>query len=137
MSIHIIKKEKAPSNRNFGLLFAGVFTFVSAFSFYRGANTNTVYGWLTVGLVLALIAISAPGLLTMVNKSWIKLGDLIGKVVSPLVLGIIFFFLITPIAVISRLFGRDELHIKKINVCSCWIDRVPHGPSADSFKNQF
>ena len=60
-----------------------------------------------------------------------------GKVVSPLVLGVIFFLLISPVALIGRLFGRDELRLKKANSNSYWIDRVPPGPAGDTFKNQF
>lgn len=126
-----------PSNRNFGFLFAGVFAFLSAYGGYHGANATTVYGWLIAGVAIGLVAIVAPRLLTPFNKAWMKLGDLMGKVVSPLVLGIIFFVLITPVALITRLFGRDELRLKKTDASSYWIDRAPPGPAGDSFKNQF
>jgi hypothetical protein len=66
-----------------------------------------------------------------------KLGELMGKVVSPLVLGVIFFVLLTPVGLIGRLLGRDELRLKRTNSESYWIDRVPPGPAGDSFKNQF
>ena len=129
--------QNLPSNRNFGFLFAGVFALLSAYAGYHGANVTTVYGWLIAGVVVGLVAIIAPGALTPFNKAWMKLGDLMGKVVSPLVLGIIFFVLITPVALITRLFGRDELRLKKTDASSYWIDRAPPGPASDSFKNQF
>jgi hypothetical protein len=66
-----------------------------------------------------------------------QLGALMGRVVSPLVLGTIFFLLITPISMLARLFGRDELRLKKIDTSSYWIARAPPGPDGDSFKNQF
>jgi hypothetical protein len=66
-----------------------------------------------------------------------KLGELMGKIVSPFVLGVIFFALITPIGFFGRLFGRDELRLKGSKASSYWIDRVPPGPSSDSYKNQF
>lgn len=128
---------RLPSNRNFGLLFSGFFAFLFAYGFYQEASTVTIYGWLIAGSVVGLITITAPELLMPFNKAWMKFGELIGTVVSPIVLGIIFFFLITPVAQISRLFGRDELRIKKVAVSSFWINRSPPGPSGDSFKNQF
>jgi hypothetical protein len=129
--------QKLPSNRNFGFLFAGIFTLISAYEGYHGANAITFYSWLVAGSSVGLIAVAAPNLLTPFNKAWMALGDLMGKVMSPLVLGIIFFVLITPNALITRLFGRDELRLKKADINSYWIDRDPLGPAGDSFKNQY
>lgn len=128
--------EKSPSNRNFGFLFSGVFALLSVYAACQ-EKALWIYGWLTAGIVIGLVAVSAPNLLAPFNKTWMKVGELMGKVISPLVLGIIFFALISPIAVISKLFGRDELRLKRANVSSFWIDRVPTGPVGDSFKNQF
>lgn len=132
-----IKSNNLPSNRNFGFLFAGVFALLSAYAAYHSAELLKIYGWLVAGMVVGLVAVVAPSLLAPFNKAWIKLGDLMGKVVSPLVLGVIFFVLITPVALITRLFGRDELRLKKTDASSFWIDRAPPGPAGDSFKNQF
>jgi hypothetical protein len=78
-----------------------------------------------------------PIVLRPFNKAWYKLGLLMGRVVSPIVLGILFFILISPIAIVMRLAGRDALKLRKQNVQSHWIDRAPPGPSSDSFKEQF
>jgi len=129
--------QKLPSNRNFGFLFGGIFALLSAYAGYLGADAFNVYGWLIAGATVALVAVAAPGLLTPFNKAWMKLGELMGKVVSPLVMVIIFFVLISPIALITRVFGRDELRLKRANTQSYWIDRTPSGPANDSFKNQF
>lgn len=126
-----------PSNRNFGFLFAGVCALLSAYAIYHDDATVQGFGWLVASAIVGLITIISPNLLAPLNKAWMKLGDLMGKVISPLVLGVIFFVLITPIAIISRLFGRDELRLKKANVSTCWIDRAPPGPAGESFKNQF
>lgn len=126
-----------PSNRNFGFLFAGVFALLSAYAAYHGGEPSKVYGWLIAGVVVGLVAIIAPGALSPFNRVWMKLGDLMGKVVSPLVLGVIFFLLITPVGLIGRLFGRDELRLKRSSGNTYWIDRDPSGPAGDSFKNQF
>lgn len=126
-----------PSNRNFGFLFAGTFASLAAYASYQGAHKPMVYAWLIAGVVMGFIAIVAPRMLTPLNKAWMKLGDLMSKFFSPLVLGVIFFVLITPIALITRLIGRDELRLKKVNASSYWNDRLPPGPASDSFKNQF
>ena len=60
-----------------------------------------------------------------------------GKVVSPIVLGILFFIVISPVAIVTRLFGRDVLLLRKRNVNSYWIERNPPGPQPESFKEQF
>ncbi len=133
----LMKNHGSSQNRNFGFLFAGVFALFSAYAAYQGGGPSKIYGWLIASIMVGLVAIVAPNLLTPLNKAWMKLGDLMGKVVSPLVLGIIFFVLIAPVALVTRLFGRDELRLKKTNASSYWIDRVPPGPASNSFKNQF
>jgi hypothetical protein len=71
------------------------------------------------------------------NKLWFGLGILLGKIISPIVLGIMFFILITPVALATRAFGRDELKLKKRNLNTYWVSRNPAGPAKDSFKNQY
>lgn len=132
-----ITESQLPSNRSFGILLAGAAALFSAYAEYRDAEILKVWGFLAAALLLGLVAVVAPNLLAPFNKAWAKLGDLMGKVVSPLVLGVIFFVLITPVALIGRLLGRDELRLKKANANSYWIDRVPPGPAGESFKNQF
>ena len=132
-----MKNENLPSNQSFGFLFAGIFALIAAYAAYRGAYGFKVYGWLIAGAMIGLITITAPNLLTPFNKSWMRLGYVMGLVVSPLVLGVIFFFLITPVALVTRLFGRDELRLKKTKLNSYWIERDPPGPAGDSFDKQF
>ena len=132
-----VMNSTSPSNRSFGFLFAGIFFGLSAYSRYRGAGATEVFGWLGVSVLTALLALVAPGVLAPFNKAWMGLGNLIGNAVSPLVLGVIYFVLITPIALITRLFGRDELRLRRKNTTTYWIDRSPPGPAGDSFKNQF
>jgi hypothetical protein len=126
-----------PSNRHFGFLFCGIFILLSAFFWYVGESFVVVCGLLVVGLVIGLVSIMAPDLLTPFNRAWMKLGELMGKIISPIVLGIIFFTLLTPTGLLGRFFGRDELRLRKTKAGSYWIDRAPPGPTGDSFKNQF
>ena len=129
--------KKTPSNRNFGLLFAGIFILFSAYESYNMANTALVFGLLTAGILTGLLALAAEDLLDPFNKAWMKLGGLMSKVVSPLTLGIIFFLLITPVALVTRIFGRDELRLKRSATKSYWVDRSSPEPARESFKNQF
>jgi hypothetical protein len=129
--------SKLPTERSFGLLFAGVFAFLASYGLYKGWPQRTDLAWLGASLAVLLIALVVPRLLAPFNKAWYLLGQLLGRIVSPIVLGLIFFVLLTPIAVITRLFGRDELKLKRRDVASHWIVRTPPGPPADSFNNQF
>ena len=92
---------------------------------------------LILSVVFATMTLVVPQLLNPLNRIWYGLGLLLGKIVSPIVLGLMFFVLITPISLFTRLFGRDELKMKKRSVESYWVDRLPPGPSSDSFKNQY
>lgn len=129
-------KTKLPSDRSFGLLFSGVSVAASAYGHYRGWTEHQVQTGLVAGGVLLLIALILPILLRPFNWIWYWIGQILNKIVSPVVLSVLFFGLITPIAVISRLFGRDPLRLKQRKTDSYWIDRSPTG-SSTSFENQF
>ena len=92
---------------------------------------------LVVAVLFAGVTLLAPQALTRLNRLWYDLGMLLGKITSPVVLGVIFFVLITPVALALRLFGRDYLKMRKRSVESYWVDRSPPGPPSDSFKNQY
>jgi hypothetical protein len=125
-----------PSNNKFGWFFSAVFAMIALYSFSQQLKTFAVATTIFC-LLFAATTFFSPQLLTPLNRLWYGLGMLLGKIVSPIVLGVIFFLMITPISLITRLFGRDELKIKKLSVQSYWVDRSPPGPSSDSFKNQF
>ena len=125
-----------PSNQNFGFFFSALF---AASSIYCYVNTfiPAFFFLTTFTLVTFLVTVISPGNLLPFNKLWIKFGILIGKVVSPIVLGAVFFLLITPVGMAMRLAGRDELQLKLHGKGSCWKNRTPVGPEPASFKNQF
>lgn len=132
-------KLRMSSERSFGFFFSVVFFTASAF-FALGENgikwrLAAVLG--VLALSFAILACLWPSSLRSLNRAWYFFGLLLGKVFSPLVLGLIFFLLITPTSVITRLFGRDELRIRKRSVATYWVDRNPSGPLPQSFKNQF
>jgi hypothetical protein len=129
--------EKLPSERSFGLLFTAIFLGESALNYYKHASLTVCAAWLAGGIVLGLLTLVVPSLLAPLNRAWYHLGQWLGKIVSPVVLGIIFFVVLSPVAAITRLFGRDELRLKRNSGPSYWIDRTPPGPAQDSFKHQF
>ena len=126
-----------PSNRKFGALFAVLFAAAGGWKYHQTGNLGVLLFCSVLSAAFALATLLAPDLLTPLNKAWFHLGQLMGKVVSPVVLGVFFVVLITPAAVLSRLFGRDALRLKRPKAASYWIDRVPPGPAPGSFKNQF
>lgn len=130
-------KPTLASERSFGILFFVVFMVVAAYFWHKGYEDSWVYGAIALSVFFLLAGFLAPALLRPLNKLWFQLGLLMGRVVSPIVLGAIFFILLSPIAILMRVFGRDELKLKKRDVSSYWVERQPHGPTPESFKEQF
>jgi hypothetical protein len=93
---------------------------------------------LIASLPFLMLALVAPKLLAPLNKLWMKLGLLLGKIVNPIVMGLLFFLTITPIGLLMRWMGKDQLRrgFDKRSA-SYWIERRPPGPPPESMKNQF
>ena len=127
------QKEKLPSNRNFGLVF---FVFFLIIGLWPLLGTNEIRYWsIFFSIIFFLLGITNSKLLTPLNKIWFNLGILLGKMISPLIMGIIFFLIITPIGVIMRVFGKDILSLKyNKKDKSYWIEK--NGPKS-KMKNQF
>ena len=132
-----VSAPQLPSERRFGLLFVVVCALAAAYGMHKGWAKLFVSAFIVVSIGFALAALFVPKVLRPLNFAWFKLGELMGKVVSPIVLGVIFYLLITPFGVIGRLFGRDELKLKRGNLDTYWISREPPGPPGESFKNQY
>ena len=134
----IMNSAKHSSNRKFGTLFMVVFILLSAYEFHVGNQNWKVLVFLASGILMGGGAFLAPNLLEPLNKSWMTIGELMGKLISPLVLGVIFFLIITPVALLTRIFGRDELRLKIPKKSSTyWVNRIPIGPKSDSFIKPF
>ena len=125
-----------PSNRKFGLFFSAVFVILGA-RFFMTDSTTTSYVFFALGLLCVITTLIKPDMLLPLNKLWMRFGLLLGTIVSPIVLGIIFFGLFTPISLLMRLFGRDELRLKSKNNASHWIRRESEVTQTDAFKHQF
>ena len=126
-----------PTNKKFGFLFAVIFLALALYANYKNEATAIIGLLLLISCFFLISSFFFQALLTQLNKAWFMLGLALGKVVSPIVLGIIFFGLITPIALIARLIGRDELKLKRPKKSSYWSEPIGSNSDADSFKNQF
>mgnify|MGYP000456774792 CR=1 FL=1 len=124
-----------PSNRKFGFFFTFVFVVVAAY-FYHSDNVTWTYIFIAAALAFLLVTLVKSDALLPLNKLWMRFGHLLGMIVSPIILGVIFFGLFTPIAFIMRLSGRDELRLKFLKKPSHWISRNEPIKS-ESFKQQF
>lgn len=133
----LLNKPPLPSERKFGALFTVVFALLAAWLHFRGDAGLLRNGFLAVSVVILALTLLRPKALAPLNRAWFAFGLLLGRIVSPLVLGAMFFLLITPVALTTRLFGRDSLRLKRQTASSCWIERENDLPHAESFKNQF
>ena len=123
---------KISSNRSFGTVFFIVFLLVALYPLIYNEDIRL---WsLTISLVFLLLGLLNSKILTPLNKLWFKFGIFLGKIISPFVMGIIFFLVVTPIGLIMRLLGNDLLNLKYNNKQSYWIKK--DGPKS-KMKNQF
>lgn len=127
---------KVGSERAFGLVFAAVFVIVALFPLLGDGGVR--YWALGVALVFVAVAFLAPRLLRPLNIVWFRFGLLLHAIVSPLVLGILFFVTVMPTGLIMRLLGKDLLSLRRDESAqSYWIPREPRGPAPETMKNQF
>lgn len=126
-----------PSNRKFGFFFTFVF-FIFSLYFYYNSFSNFYY-LITISLsILTLITtLLNSNLLLPFNKGWMSIGYILGIVISPIILSIMYFILITPFGLIRQIFGKDELVLKNKKLNSYWQDREKNDKIQQSFKNQF
>jgi hypothetical protein len=117
-----------PSNRSFGWTFTGIFALSAVF-----------YPWtMPAAILMAAVTLAREHWLTPLNRAWMKLGLLMGSVVNPIVLGVLFFAVFTPVGLVLRLAGRDAM-ARRWDAArpSYWVERDPPGPPEDSFNNMY
>ncbi len=124
------------SDRNFGLTFAGVLGVVGLWPLLHGREVRL---WALVPAAVFLLASFAfPQALTPLKLAWLRLGLLLHKVMTPLIMGLIFYGAVTPTGMIMRAMGKDPLRLKRDPAAqSYWIVRDPPGPPPGSIRNQF
>ncbi len=125
-------KIKLSSNRSFGIVFFIVFLIISI---YPLLNNNSIRLWsLVIGIIFLTLGLMNSKFLTPLNKLWHRFGILLGNIISPIVMGIVFFMIVTPTSIILKIFGKDILNLKKNNSKSYWIDVLNRN---SKMKNQF
>jgi hypothetical protein len=122
---------KRKDNITFGILFFILFLIIGLYPLKSGGTTRI---WsLVLSSAFLIITIIRPNLLTFINRLWIQFGILLGKIISPLVMGLVFFFVVTPIGILIRMLKKDVMGLKR-GAPSYWINRED---KAQSMKKQF
>tara|TARA_Y100000741_G_scaffold94385_1_gene70117 strand:+ start:86 stop:469 length:384 start_codon:yes stop_codon:yes gene_type:complete len=123
---------KISSNRSFGIVFFLVFLIISLYPLVNNENLRV---WsLILSLIFLVLGLIKSKILTPLNKIWFKFGIFLGKIISPFVMGIIFFLVVTPIGILMRILKKDLLNLKINKSKTYWIDKS--GPKS-KMKNQF
>jgi hypothetical protein len=129
---------EAPTERSFGITFAVVFALLAAFTYWHRGATVTFYTVISVSLAFAVAAHVAARLLRPLNLIWLKFGLLLHKIVNPIIMGLLFFAVFTPMGVAMRLVGVDFLRLKRKPATETyWISRRGEAIQDSSMKNQF
>ncbi|HEX9792001.1 MAG TPA: SxtJ family membrane protein [Kiloniellales bacterium] len=130
------EQVRGSSNRTFGLVLAGVFSLIGLWPLVRGGEFRL---WsLAFAVFFLLIALTRPRLLAPLNRVWTKLGRVLHRIVNPVVMGVLFYLVVTPTGLMMRLLGKDLLRLRfEPNEKSYWIERQPPGPAPESMKQQF
>jgi hypothetical protein len=124
------------SDRFFGLTFSVVFGLLGLWPLLRGGAPSPIL--LTMAFGVLGIALVAPALLGPLNRLWLKFGALLHAITSPIILGVMFFLVITPMGLAMRLFGKDLLRLRFDPAApTYWIRREPPGPEKTSLNRQF
>ena len=125
-------KINQSSNKSFGIVF---FIFFLIIAIYPLINNQSVRGWsLIISINFLILGLLNSKFLTPLNKLWFKFGLFLGKIFSPLLMGLIFFFVVTPIGLLMRFFGKDLLNLKFNKNKSYWIEK---NEPKSKMKNQF
>ena len=126
------KNIKISSNRSFGIVFFIFFLIVSIFPLFKDEDIRI---WaVIVAIIFLILGLLNSSVLSPLNKIWFKFGILLGNFISPIIMGLVFFTVLTPTAFIMRAFGKDLLNLKKNNKKSYWLEK---SPIKSKMKNQF
>ena len=124
------------SERSFGLVFAVVFAIIALWPLKAGGDIRP---WAAgAAVAFALAALVVPRALKPLNIVWFKFGMVLHHVMTPLIMGLLFFVTVTPVGMLMRATGKDPMRLKRDpKAASYWIVRTPPGPAPESMKNQF
>ena len=125
-------KIKIGSNRNFGIVFSIFFLIIALWPIKN--NLDIRYWALFISITFLLLGILNSKLLTPLNKIWFKFGIFLGNFIAPLIMGFVFFFVVTPISILLKIFKKDVLSLKKNNKATYWKKKSEY---VTSMRNQF
>ena len=126
------EKIKLPSNRNFGIVFFIVFLIIALYPMLKGQDLRL---WsLIISFIFLILGMINSSILTPLNKIWFKFGIFLGKIISPFIMGMIFFLVVTPIGLFMRLLNKDLLSLKFNKKKTYWIEK---NEPKSKMKNQF
>ena len=114
--------KKNTQNRSFGLLFFIVFLAFALWQLTKKGEINLYL--ISIASIFLILGLLNSKILTPLNKSWIKLGELLGRIIAPIIMGIVYFIILTPVSLLVRLFGKDLIGMKfNNNLKTYWIKR--------------
>ena len=126
------KDIKIGSNRSFGVVFFVVFLLIGLWPILKG---NEIRIWaIVISLIFLILGILNSKILTPFNKVWFRFGIFLGNFISPIIMGIVFFLVVTPTGLIMKLFRKDLINLRKNNSSTYWIEKKD---IKSSMKNQF
>ena len=112
-------------NRSFGLLFFIVFLAFALWPLTKKGEINLYL--ISIALIFLILGLLNSKILTPLNRSWIKFGELLGRIIAPIIMGIVYFIILTPVSLLVRLFGKDLIGMKfNNNLKTYWIKRKKH-----------
>ena len=123
------------SDRNFGLVFAGAFAVIGLWPLVHHLSPR--WWALVLALAFGVVAFAQPRWLHPLNVLWFRFGILLGRVVAPVVMGLVFFLCVAPIGLVMRLRGKDLLSLRRGAQKSYWVARDPPGPAPNTMTKQF
>ncbi len=126
------EKIKLPSNRNFGIVFSIVFLIIAIWPIL---NQNEIRIWsIIISLIFLILGLINSKFLSPLNNAWFKFGLILGGVIAPIVMGIVFFLVVTPTGLIMKALGKDILGLKRNKNNTYWLEK---DNSNNNLKNQF
>ena len=126
------EKIKLPSNRNFGIVFSIVFLIIAIWPIL---NQNEIRIWsMIISLIFLILGLIKSKFLSPLNKEWFKFGLILGSIIAPVVMGIVFFLVVTPTGLIMKALGKDILGLKRNKNNTYWLEK---DNSNNNLKNQF
>jgi len=131
-----VDKVRASSDRAFGFVFAAVFVIIAGWPLL---DAGPIRLWaLAIAVAFLMTALIRPAILSPLNRLWTAFGLLLHRIVSPIILGVMFFVVVTPMGVLMRVLRKDPLKLKwQPDAKSYWIAKDPPGPTPESMKHQF